>query len=115
MNFFSYFFGFLKAMYTLLHFIRLFFAHLSFLCPGNKVLEQLLKTFPKSVQCIRSILKNSNSGITEYVVCPRCNSLYNYESCVVLVGLREESRKCSYIEFPNHPQQIRRKNVMLFY
>ena len=42
---------------------------------------------------------------TEYVVCSKCHSLYDLDSCVIINGSNRSSRKCEYIQFPNHPQR----------
>ena len=43
------------------------------------------------------------------MVCPKCNSLYNYDSAFEAVGSRRLSKKCSYVEFPNHRNRAHRK------
>ena len=97
-----------RAMYLLLKFLRYFLFYRSSVIPGNGVLEQLYAHFPKSVYSIRKNLKDGYSGFTEYVVCPKCFKVYDYEDCVVKVGSQEQSLKCDFVEFPNHPQQSRR-------
>ena len=44
-----------------------------------------------------------------YVVCPQCFKVYDYDDCVLRVGSQEQSLKCQYVEFPNHPQRSRRQ------
>ena len=46
----------------------------------------------------------------KFVVCPKCNSLYNYDSAYETVGGRKLSRKCSFVEFPNHRHRAHRKS-----
>ena len=41
----------------------------------------------------------------DVLVCPKCNSLYNYDAGFKTVGTRRKSRKCSFVEFPNHRQR----------
>ena len=43
------------------------------------------------------------------MVCPKCNSLYNYNSAFEKVGSQRVSKKCSYVDFPNHRQRAHRK------
>ena len=45
----------------------------------------------------------------KFVVCPKCHSLYNYDSAYETVGGKRLSKKCSYVEFPNHRHRAHRK------
>ena len=51
-------------------------------------------------------------GITEthelYVVCPKCNLVYQSKNCVEYQFGQLKSVKCSYVEFPNHPHKQKR-------
>ena len=40
-----------------------------------------------------------------YVVCPKCDSIYRFEECIVKSGTRLLSKRCSYVAFKNHPQR----------
>ena len=43
---------------------------------------------------------------TEYVVCPKCNSLYSYNDCLeVRANGQQWSKCCEFVEFPNHRYQ----------
>ena len=97
-----------RAMFVLLKFLRHFIFYLSYIIPGSGVLEQLNTLFPRSVYSIRKVLKDGYSEFTEYVVCPQCFTIYDYEKCVLKVGSQEQSLKCQYVQFPNHPQRSRR-------
>ena len=60
----------------------------------------------KSMHSIKSALRSfQQQTVVEYVVCPKCNSLYLLEHCII--G-REESRFCEYVEYLRHTQVSRR-------
>ena len=45
------------------------------------------------------------NGVTVYVVCPKCSTLYRSSECSMLSRGILVSKTCSYVEFPNHPQR----------
>ena len=51
----------------------------------------------------------SSGDFIEYVVCPSCHSVYNFEDCIVYVGREKRPRSCSHITYPNHPHVSRRQ------
>ena len=56
------------------------------------------------------MLIESEHLFTKYVVCPKCNSIYNYDDCVVFRSNgRFESKRCSHIPYPRHPRRTHRK------
>ena len=63
---------------------------------------------PASIYRFRQMLK-LNDHVSQYVVCPKCDQIYHRGSCIVLTAGKEESKKCQYREFPNHPQRARRQ------
>ena len=62
---------------------------------------------PKSLHSIRKYLKASDQ-CNEYVVCPKCSTLYTLKDCIINQNGREVPKLCDYIEFPNHPHHTRR-------
>ena len=42
---------------------------------------------------------------TEYVVCPKCNAIFDYHDCIQVIDRKECSRVCHFIQFPNHPMR----------
>ena len=73
-------------------------------------LQNIARLLPRSLQSIKKALRINlpRQTSTEYVVCPKCNSLYLYEHCVSGRSGREESRLCDFVEYPDHPQVSRR-------
>ena len=65
---------------------------------------------------LRNTFKDAllHSGIswnefTEYVVCPSCHSVYEFEDCIESVGSEKRSRCCRHISYPNHPHRSYRQ------
>ena len=58
---------------------------------------------------------SANDGVIVFTVCPKCNTLYKSSDCIMREGSKEESKLCSYVQFPNHPQPSQRVscNTML--
>ena len=53
--------------------------------------------------------KNKDEFIT-YVVCPKCDSIYDYDDCIATTAFgKKESKKCRFISSPNHPHASRRQ------
>lgn len=97
-----------RAMTSLLAFIQLLFTYLAHITK-HVVLIDLANKFPRSLYSIRKYFQFSTEDITEYVVCPRCSALYEFDDCLLNSSGRSESNVCSYVEFPNHPHISRRK------
>lgn len=47
------------------------------------------------------LLHLHDDDFIRYVVCPKCESLYEYHECIIRIGSELQSKRCSYIEFPN--------------
>ena len=41
-------------------------------------------------------------------MCPKCNSLYNFDACYETLHGREVAKTCSFNQFPHHRQNFRR-------
>lgn len=72
-------------------------------------LTGLALTFPGTLYLFRKELGFEKDKFTKYVVCPKCHALYNFENCYKTVGSNNESKKCSFVKFPNHRQRWRRQ------
>ena len=96
-----------RAMLCLLHFIQILIQYISSLIGGHQIINCLLGMFPKSLYGVRKLTKQ-NYDIKEYVVCPKCNSLYSASNSIIkLHNGDSQSKCCEYIEFPNHKHQSR--------
>ena len=109
LNFFQLFFRTSeKAILALLAFIRILFTFLGRINPGQQLNTEVALLLPRSIQTIRKLLRQENTGIREYVVCPRCNALYSMKDCIVHQNGRNESQVCGYVMYPNHPHLSKR-------
>lgn len=72
--------------------------------PGNIIVT----SFPSTLQKIQNEIIGESIVFMEYIACPKCHSLYDFNDCIETSGSNKKSRKCCYIEFPNHTQQSRR-------
>ena len=61
---------------------------------------------PQSIPGCYSYLQINSDPYKEYTVCPTCQMLYDQkiQTLVTRVGTSSQSVKCSFVEFPNHPQ-----------
>ena len=96
-----------RAMSFLLLFLRTLMTYLSDVV-NHPILSELAHILPKTLSSAKKLVGKPNDGVTDYVVCPKCNTLYRMSECILKELGREESRKCGYIEFPNHPHHSRR-------
>lgn len=65
---------------------------------------------PQNVDAARKYLLHGEEELfITYVVCPSCDSIYDYDSCVLTRGTVKESKRCQHLTYPNHPQPSRRR------
>ena len=93
------------AVKSLLVFFRysIFFIGKAFGCPE---LVEISHKSPLTFKKIRNIV-NVHDNFIQYVICPRCSSVYEYGDCVKTGG--KESEQCCHVAFPKHPQVSKRK------
>ena len=48
-----------------------------------------------------------NYGVKKFVVCPKCDSLYDFQDCILEVKGKKESKKCHHVFFPSKTQQCK--------
>ena len=70
---------------------------------GSEVAADWVTSFPSTLQSAHKAIIGEDIKFKEYVVCPKCHSLYDVDHCIVQSGSVRSSRKCQYIEFPQHP------------
>ncbi|XP_068678691.1 uncharacterized protein [Montipora foliosa] len=76
-------------------------------CSKLKLISDLL---PKSLYMVRNFLGVNRDDFEKFIVCPKCSSCYKPEECVrTLVNGRKKGERCSFVEFPRHPQRAQRK------
>lgn len=93
------------AVSTLLRFISALFNFLAVIT-GHALLLQIAQAFPKTMHTIR--IASKKDDYVEYVVCSKCCSLYRLSECIIDNRGQQESKRCTFVEFPNHPHEYRR-------
>lgn len=66
-------------------------------------------SLPSSLYLLKKFLGLHKHHFQKFVVCPKCNSLYNYDSAFERVGSRRVSKKRLFVDFPNHRHRAYRK------
>ena len=69
------------------------------------VMLEISQALPKVMHTIRRSFKQDD--FIEYIVCPKCCTLYNLSDCITHAADGDISKLCTYIEFPNHPHASR--------
>ena len=97
------------ALNTLLRFMALFLHLLSRVFASDN-LRRFAERIPKNISGTRKLLWNTNrDGFVTYVVCPKCESVYDYNDCIASCRGYKESKRCRHIAYPNHPHSRRRQ------
>ena len=65
---------------------------------------------PKSLKAVQKYLMLSTDEFIQYVVCPKCDSVYELQACISkqLHG-QLTTKQCVHIQFPHHPCYIYRQ------
>ena len=94
-----------NALEILLEFLRAVFDSLTTVVPA---IGSFASLFPKSLYLLKKQLGIDKDEFVKYFVCPKCDTLYNFDDCHVLQHRKRVSKKCTFVEFPNHRQHFRR-------
>ena len=89
-----------RAMLTLLAFLKVLISYLATFSQGNSVLKTFAQVIPKSVYSIRKVIAKNKDFVTEYVVCPACDHLYELSDCIISEHGTLKSRLCEFVSFP---------------
>ena len=93
------------ALITLIRFLRYFVQIL-----GTAFQVQNLHTVVQNMPVTLKKLQHSlglvsDDWMTEFVVCSKCHSIYEYKDCAITMGGRAiDSKLCRHISMPEHPQ-----------
>ena len=63
------------------------------------LVKKVSDEIPLTVKTAEKMIGLDELGIIEYVVCQKCHSVYEYESCVD----NGQPRTCCHKKYPNHP------------
>lgn len=100
------------AVDVLVKFLSVF---LSVLGRYSQFLANMACTFPKSLHELQR-KQGLLQDFQKFVVCHRCNSIYNFSECIERVGSQTHSRKCNSPRYPNDRRKCETlllKNVQL--
>ena len=76
---------------------------------GSKNDKCLSDDCPCSYKALLQHLDLEKKVYIEYVVCPKCNAMYDYHDCIQVIDRKECSQVCRFIQFPNHPMRTFRE------
>ena len=105
------------ALNVLVLFIQQFLKLIAPNKSDNHNTSQQQRALPKSLKNIHSVLGLNSDDFLQYVVCSRCDSVYELASCLQKNSFGTlVAKSCVHIEFPNHPLRTKRKQcgVSLF-
>lgn len=64
---------------------------------------------PVTLNTVYKLVEVNKDSFIEYVVCPKCGSIYEYSDCVMVRANGEkESKVCCHVTMPNHPHRLQR-------
>ena len=72
---------------------------------GNNVTATWVAEFPHSLQRARDVVIGNYIRIKDYIICPKCHSLYDLKDCIVKIGSISSVKECQYVPFPHHPME----------
>ena len=94
-----------NAVDILLSFLKSFFEVLGSIVPMVTGIALLV---PKSLHLLRNNLGLNKDKFIKFVVCPKCENLYDFNDCYELRFGKNISKRCTFVEFPHHQQSFRR-------
>lgn len=97
------------ALNVLLKFLSTFVRVFGAVFASNK-LQQLSSEIPHSTVAAHKLLWNTDQDdFITFVVCPSCDSIFDYNDCFITQHGKKESKLCTHVAYPNHPQMSRRR------
>ena len=103
-----------NALTSLLRFLKYFVCMVG-RAFGSPHLEEFSRQVPISLKDAYSRCGIASREFIEYVVCPCCHSVYEYEDCIQSVGGETISKCCRHVSYPNHPQPSRRQQCGAYF
>ena len=73
----------------------------------SSFMKCLADAFPKSLSRLLKMV-NAGQNFTKFVVCRKCEVLYDFANCKEKIGSRLQTKYCEHIAFPRHPYRSRR-------
>ena len=96
-----------NALDVLLKFLSIFFKSLTKI---SSLPESFMQSLPCSIYTARQMSGGERDQFERYVSCPNCHTLYTLSECTTETsGGQIESKRCSFVKFPSHPQTQHRQ------
>lgn len=72
-------------------------------------MKQIAAACPTSLHTTRKMLGFHVDHFEQFVVCPKCNLVYEFDQCIGHTASRQKySKRCWYVPFPNHTRRQQR-------
>ena len=97
-----------SALASLLSLLKFFLGAIgnAFQCP---LLVNFSEQIPLTILCAYKKIGLKKNDFISYVVCPDCDSVYEYENCFDKVDGKKISKLCCHVAYPKHLHVSRRK------
>ena len=99
------------AIKAIMCFLKYFIKLLGVIYQNNDI-TKLSEQIPLTITTAEKLLgiNLQSCGIIEFVVCPKCDSVYSYENCVEnRANGTKRAKRCYHIKYPRHPHASKRK------
>ena len=73
-------------------------------------LHNIASKLPSSSNAAYQFLQIPDDSFIKYVVCPRCDSIYEFKDCIITLSRSKQGKNCWHVPYPNHPHHSRRKS-----
>lgn len=98
-----------NALDHLVQYLKYLFSSLGPYMPF--AIANIIACFPTSIYTLRKLFSLHQDKFKKFTVCSACHSIYEFENCFSTSPSGVQTpRLCSFIAFPNHPYQSRRKH-----
>ena len=94
-----------QALQYLFRFLKYFLMLLS-VAVNAPLVQKVSEKIPLTIKTAEKMIGLVELGIVEFVVCPKCHSVYEYENCLN----NGRPKTCFHKKYPNHPHPSRRKS-----
>ena len=96
------------AMMCLLRFLKFFILLIGNAFNSSPIVH-IGNRVPLSISYLHKLININKTDFDIYVVCPDCDSIYEFDDCIERRCGNFESKHCKYVHFPNHPILCHRK------
>lgn len=79
------------------HMLKIFYT-----LSGNDRTNNWIVNFPSTLRKVQQEIIGDNINFKDYVVCPKCYALYDFDSCIETRASTCTSHQCLYVKLPNH-------------